>query len=65
MRVTLFMELSANLDKLPIPIAIAAPGAVDGTGSALRHAFPAPGAIPGEMLDLLRELDGRLSRSAG
>jgi hypothetical protein len=59
------MEPLINHENLPVPVAIAAPRAVDGTGSALRRAFPAPGAVPAEMLRLLRELDRRLNRSGG
>ncbi|UVO54444.1 hypothetical protein [Sphingomonas sp. SUN039] len=62
------MELHPNIDKpvVPtiVPVAIAAPHPVDGTGSALRRAFSAPGALPDDMLALLRELERTVSRSA-
>jgi hypothetical protein len=59
------MELPIDNNKTPFPLAIAAPRAIDGTGSALRRSFPTPGAPPIEMARLLRQLDETISRSAG
>lgn len=54
------MEPPISNDKILVPplvpVSIAAPRATDGAGSALRRAFPAPGALPHDMLRLLREL---------
>ncbi len=51
------MELQRHNDKPIVPVAIAAPCPIDGTGSALRRAYSAPGALPDDMLRLLREID--------
>lgn len=57
------MEPLITHNNLPVPVIIAAPRSTDGTGSALRRAFPAPGALPYDLLKLLRDLDCNISHS--
>jgi hypothetical protein len=51
------MEPLAHPHKTPAAVVIAAPTTSDGIGTALRRTFNAPGALPEDMLKLLRRLE--------
>jgi hypothetical protein len=51
------MEPLAHPHKAPAAVVIAAPTTSDGIGTALRRTFNAPGALPQDMLKLLRRLE--------
>jgi hypothetical protein len=51
------MEPLAHPHKPPAAVAIAAPTTSDGIGTALRRTYNAPGALPDDMLKLLRRLE--------